>query len=342
MRLLVTGSCGFIGSHLVRFLLHQPDVEHVTSLDALTYAGNLKNLADLAANSKHTFVRGDIADGALVKSLLVEKPCDAILNLAAESHVDRSIESAAPFIRTNILGTQTLVDAARAHGVRRFLQVSTDEVYGSLDLEGSDRFRESTPLSPRSPYAASKAAADLLVFAAHHTHGQDTVVTRCSNNYGPFQFPEKLIPLMTINAMRGESLPVYGDGKNVRDWIHVEDHCAGIWAALQRAKPGEVYNFGADNEWTNVDLVRLLLHLLGKPESLIRFVKDRPGHDRRYAIDSSKARHELQWQPRIPFEEGLRTTLHWYRDNESWWSEIVSGEYRTYYERMYANREDHT
>lgn len=339
MRLLVTGSGGFIGSHLARLLVEAEGVEHVTSLDALTYAGNLENLADLKSHPRHRFVRGDIADSGLVDPLFEEGRFDAVVNLAAESHVDRSIESAAPFIRTNVLGTQILLDAARRFGVRRFLQVSTDEVYGSLELGGADRFSESTPLNPRSPYAASKAAADLLVLAAHHTHGQDALVTRCSNNYGPYQFPEKLIPLMILNAMRDKSLPVYGDGKNVRDWIHVEDHCRGIVAALQRGRAGEVYNFGADNEWANLDLVRLLLGVLGKPDSLITYVKDRPGHDRRYAIDSAKARSELGWKPAVGFEEGLRRTVQWYRDNEPWWSGILSGEYQQYYERMYGGRE---
>lgn len=339
MRLLVTGSCGFIGCHLVRLLLETDGVDHVTSLDALTYAGNLKNLDSVKDNPRHRFIRGDVADAEFVGALFKEGRFDGVLHLAAESHVDRSIESAAPFIRTNILGTQLLLDAARRHGVRRFLQVSTDEVYGSLDLDGADRFTETTPLSPRSPYAASKTAADLLVLAAHHTHGQNVVVTRCSNNYGPYQFPEKLIPLMTLNAMRDKALPVYGDGKNVRDWIYVEDHCRGIFAAFLKGQSGEVYNFGADSEWANIDLVRLLLKTVGKPESLITYVKDRPGHDRRYAIDSAKARRELGWSPAVRFQEGLRRTVEWYRDNEAWWSEILSGAYQQYYERMYGGRE---
>jgi len=339
MHVLVTGSCGFIGCHLVRILLETKGIARVTSLDALTYAGNLKNLASVEKEPRHRFVRGDIADADGVERLFSEGRFDVVLNLAAESHVDRSIESAAPFIRTNVLGTQVLLDAARRHGVGRYVQVSTDEVYGSLELGGADRFRESTPLAPRSPYAASKAAGDYLVLAAHHTHKQDALITRCSNNYGPFQFPEKLIPLMTLNAFRDKPLPVYGDGKNVRDWIHVEDHCRGIVAALQRGRAGEVYNLGADNEWANLDLVRLLLRIVGKPESLITYVKDRPGHDRRYAIDSAKARRELDWAPAIDFETGLRRTVAWYKENEPWWSEILSGDYQHYYERMYAGRE---
>jgi len=342
MHLLITGTCGFIGSHLARRFLNNAEPRYanwrVTSLDALTYAGNLRTIADFRDHPRHRFVRGDIADAAFVDGLFAEGRFDAVIHLAAESHVDRSIESAAPFIRTNVLGTQTLLDAARRHGVKRFVQVSTAEVYGSLELGGADRFTEDSPLHPNSPYAASKAAADLLALAAWHTHGQETIITRCSNNYGPFQFPEKVIPLMTLNAMRGESLPVYGDGLNVRDWIFVEDHCAGIAAALERGRPGEVYNFGADNERPNIELVRMILRLLGKPESLIRFVKDRPGHDRRYAIDASKARRELQWAPAVEFEEGMRRTLAWYEENRAWWQEILSGEYQQYYERMYGQR----
>jgi len=319
--------------------LQNPEYERVVTLDLLTYAGNLENLADVADAPRHRFVRGDIADAALVDRLFAAERFDVVFHLAAESHVDRSIESAAPFIRTNVLGTQTLLDAARARGAGRFVLVSTDEVYGSLALDSTDRFTEDLPLAPRSPYAASKAAADLLALAAFHTYGLPVVITRCSNNYGPYQFPEKLIPLMLLNALRDEPLPVYGDGRNVRDWIYVEDHCAGIEAAARLGRPGECYNFGADNEWANLDLVRLLLRKLGKPESLIRFVRDRPGHDRRYAMDSSRARRELGWAPRVSFEEGLDRTLAWYRENEAWWRGILSGDYRNYYERMYAGRE---
>lgn len=339
MRVLVTGGCGFIGSHLVRRLLQNPEYERVVTLDLLTYAGNLENLADVADAPRHRFVRGDIADAALVDRLFAAERFDVVFHLAAESHVDRSIESAAPFIRTNVLGTQTLLDAARARGAGRFVLISTDEVYGSLALDSTDRFTEDLPLAPRSPYAASKAAADLLALAAFHTYGLPVVITRCSNNYGPYQFPEKLIPLMLLNALRDEPLPVYGDGRNVRDWIYVEDHCAGIEAAARFGRPGECYNFGADNEWANLDLVRLLLRKLGKPESLIRFVRDRPGHDRRYAMDSSRARRELGWAPRVSFDEGLDRTLAWYRENEAWWRGILNGDYRNYYERMYAGRE---
>lgn len=338
MRLFVTGTCGFIGSHLARLLVAQPDVSHVTSFDAITYAGNPRNIADLEGHPKHRLVRGDITDAQAVARVMEDGKFDAILNLAAESHVDRSIESAQPFLLTNVLGTQVLLDAARKFKVKRYVQISTDEVYGSLELGTKDRFTEETPLTPRSPYAASKASADFLVEAAHHTHGLEAIITRCSNNYGPYQFPEKLIPLMTINAMNDKELPVYGDGMNVRDWIWVGDHCTGILAALRKGKPGEVYNFGGENEWHNIDLVKLLLKTVGKPESLIRYVKDRPGHDRRYAIEPKKARRELGWAPSITFEEGLKRTVEWYRSNESWWKEVTSGEYRTYYERHYGNR----
>lgn len=340
MKLLVTGSCGFIGSHLLGLLLRREDIERVTSLDALTYAANLKNIAEFIENPRHRLVRGSIADGKLVEGLFAEEKFDAVLNLAAESHVDRSIESATPFIQTNIMGTHLLLDAAQRHGVRRFVQISTDEVYGSLELDSSERFREETAITPRSPYAASKAAADLLALAAAHTHRQDVVITRCSNNYGPNQFPEKLIPLMTINALRDKPLPVYGDGKNVRDWIHVEDHCEGIIAALLRGRAGEVYNFGADSEWANIDLVKQILRILDKPESLIQYVKDRPGHDRRYAMEASKAQRELGWKPRIPFEEGLRGTIAWYRDHADWWHDILSGKYQTYYDAWRRNMEN--
>ncbi|MGE5553685.1 MAG: dTDP-glucose 4,6-dehydratase [Betaproteobacteria bacterium] len=332
-RILVTGGAGFIGSNFIRYWLERHEGE-VVNLDLLTYAGNLENLAGVERNPRYRFVRGDIADRELVDELL--DGVEAVVNFAAESHVDRSIHDAGAFIRTNVAGTQVLLEAARHRGIRRFMQISTDEVYGSLGPTGA--FTEETPLAPNSPYSASKAAADLLVRAYHQTYGLDTVITRCSNNYGPYQFPEKLIPLMVTNALEGKELPVYGDGLNVRDWIHVRDHCRAIDLVLHQGRAGGVYNVGAGEERTNLELVRALLRLLDKPESLIRFVADRPGHDRRYAIDSTKIRRELGWRPEIPFAEGLRETVEWYGANRLWWEKIKSGEYREYYERMYGNR----
>ncbi|HEX8202764.1 MAG TPA: dTDP-glucose 4,6-dehydratase, partial [Isosphaeraceae bacterium] len=309
-RILVTGGCGFIGANFVRFQLETyPDVA-ITNLDALTYAGNPDNLAGLEAEPRYRFVRGDVADRPLVVDLLAQG-FDAVVHFAAESHVDRSIGDATPFLRTNIVGTQCLLDAARAAGTKRYVQVSTDEVYGTLG-PADPPFTEHTPLAPNSPYAASKAGADLLVRAAHHTHGLDAVITRCSNNYGPYQFPEKLIPLFITNALADRPLPVYGDGRQVRDWIHVSDHCRGVDAALRRGRPGAVYNFGGRCERFNLDVTRAVLALTARPETLIRYVADRPGHDRRYAIDCSKAERELGWAPKVPFEQGLRDTIRWY------------------------------
>ena len=336
MNVLVTGGCGFIGSNLVRLLLAERPDWRVVNLDKLTYAGNAENLSDLDGHPRYRFVRGDIADGPLVGGLLKEEGVEAVLHLAAESHVDRSILEPAVFIETNVRGTQVLLEAARELGVKRFLQVSTDEVYGSLGPTGL--FTEETSLAPSSPYSASKASADLLTLAYAHTFGLPALVTRCSNNYGPYQFPEKLIPLMVANALRDEPLPVYGDGMNVRDWIHVEDHCRGLLAALEGGRAGQVYNFGGHSERHNIDIVKQVLALLAKPASLIRFVKDRPGHDRRYAIDSSKAERELGWKPAHRFEEGLAGTVAWYRDHRGWWERILSGEYRAYYERQYGAR----
>jgi dTDP-glucose 4,6-dehydratase len=312
MHYLITGGCGFIGCNFIRGLLADKPDARVTNVDALTYAGSEANLADVAAENseRYAFVRADIGDAAAMAALFEENAFDAVVNFAAESHVDRSIVSPQDFVHTNIVGAATLLQLARECKVGRFLQVSTDEVYGSLGPEGL--FTEETPIRPSSPYSASKAAADLLVLAAHHTYGQDVLVTRCSNNYGPYQFPEKLIPLMITKALAREPLPVYGDGSNVRDWIHVEDHCEGIRAALAKGKAGEVYNFGADCEWRNLDLVKALLRAVGRPEDLIAFVTDRPGHDLRYAIDSTKSRRELGWGPRRSFEEGLRATVEWY------------------------------
>jgi dTDP-glucose 4,6-dehydratase len=334
-RILVTGGCGFIGSNFVRFQLSTcPDVE-VWNLDLLTYAGNPENLADLATNPRYRFIRGDITDRALVEQT-VREGVDAIVNFAAESHVDRSIQDSGPFIRTNVVGTQVLLDVAKAVGVARFVQVSTDEVYGSLGPSGA--FSETTPLAPNSPYSASKAAADMLVRAYVHTFGLPALITRCSNNYGPYQFPEKLLPLFITNAMNDQPLPVYGDGQQVRDWIHVLDHCRGIDAVLRRGRIGEVYNIGGHCERANLDLTRTLLRLLGKPETLIRYVADRPGHDRRYAIDCSKIADELGWQPCIAFEQGLRETIDWYRAHADWVARVKSGAYRDYYQSQYGTR----
>src|SRR5947209_3222565 len=312
---LVTGGCGFIGSNFVRFLLDREPETRVVNLDNLTYAGNLANLADLADDPRYSFIRGDIADRDLVREL-VGAGVSAIINFAAESHVDRSIQDATPFIRTNVLGTQTLLDAARAFGVQRYVQVSTDEVYGSLGATGF--FTEETPLAPNSPYAASKASADMLVRSFIHTFKLPALITRCSNNYGPYQFPEKLIPLFISNLLRDEQVPVYGDGQNVRDWIHVLDHCAGIHRVWRKGRVGEVYNIGGRCEKTNLELTHSLLHAVGKPASLIRYVADRPGHDRRYAIDSAKMQRELSWKPAVSFEEGLRDTVKWYCENGAW------------------------
>ena len=340
MRVVVTGGAGFIGSNLVRRLLRERDDVEVVNLDLLTYAGNLENLREVEEDPRYTFLHGDVCDPGTVRRAL--DGADAVLHLAAESHVDRSILSDAPFVRTNVVGTQVLLAAALELGVGRFVHVSTDEVYGELpwhdpsDPGPRDRFTEATPLDPRSPYSATKAASDHLALAYHRTHGLDVVVTRCSNNYGPYQFPEKLVPLMITNAMEDRPLPVYGDGLNVRDWIHVEDHCAGLLAALERGRAGEVYNFGGDAERTNLQVVRTLLDILGKPETLVTYVKDRPGHDRRYAVDSAHARERLGWEPAVSFEEGLRETVTWYARHEKWWRRVKSGEYRAYYARQYG------
>jgi len=336
MNLLVTGGAGFIGSSYVRLVRRSRPSDRVVNVDVLTYAGNLENLRDLESDPGHVFVRADIRDADAMRDLLGRHRIEAIVNFAAESHVDRSILSAQPFLETNVGGTLCLLEAARAAGVRRFVQVSTDEVYGSLGPTGA--FEETTPIAPRSPYSASKAAADHFVLAFHHTHGMDVVITRCSNNYGPYQFPEKLIPLMILNAFEGKPLPVYGDGMQVRDWIHVDDHCTAVDAALTRGRSGEVYNVGAENERPNLDVVRGILRLAGRDESLIRHVPDRPGHDRRYAMNSRKIRDELGWRPRAEFETGLAETVAWYRSNALWADRVRSGAYRDYYERQYAGR----
>jgi dTDP-glucose 4,6-dehydratase len=336
VNLLVTGGAGFIGSCYVRLARQKRPAGRIVNLDALTYAGNLESLADLKSDPGHVFVRGDIRDGELVKKLIAEHKLEAVVNFAAESHVDRSIISAEPFVDTNVVGTLRLLEAARAAGVRRFLQVSTDEVYGSLGPSGA--FEETTPITPRSPYSASKASADHLVQAFHHTHGLDVVITRCSNNYGPYQFPEKLIPLMILNAFEGKALPVYGDGLYVRDWIHVADHCEAIDLALLKGRSGEVYNIGAENDRPNLEVIRSILRLTGRDETLIRHVPDRPGHDRRYAMNAAKARGELGWKPARDFDTGLHETVAWYRDNRTWWEHVRSGAYRDYYETQYGDR----
>jgi dTDP-glucose 4,6-dehydratase len=334
--ILVTGGCGFIGSEFVRLqLLSYPDV-HVVNLDKLTYAGNLENLAAVQNDPRYEFVRGDIADRELIDSLLARRSFDGVVNFAAESHVDRSLLDSGPFVRTNIVGTQVLLDACRKVNVPRYVQVSTDEVYGSLGATGF--FTEETPLAPNSPYSASKAAADMLVSAYHHSFGFPAVVTRCSNNYGPYQFPEKLLPLFITNLFEDKQVPVYGSGQNVRDWIHVTDHCRGIDAALRRGRPGEVYNFGGRTEKTNLEITHLLLDLIGKPRSLIRYVTDRPGHDLRYAIDCAKSERELGWRPEVPFDQGLQDTIEWYRGHGDWVSRVKSGEYMKYYEQQYGGR----
>jgi len=331
--LFITGGAGFIGSAFVRLVLNERPDYHLTTFDALTYAGNLDNLSNLD-NERHKFVRGDIA---VREELLESLPehCDAMLNFAAESHVDRSIVSAHEFLRTNIIGTQVLLDAAREKKVRRLLQVSTDEVMGSL-VDGEQYFTEDSSFAPNSPYAASKAAAEHLVRAAHHTFGLDTVITRCGNNYGPRQFPEKFLPLIISNAMNDQPIPVYGDGLNVRDWIFVDDHCRAILAVLEKGKSGEVYNIGARNERLNLEVAKSVLDALQKPHSLIQFVKDRPGHDRRYAIDPSLIEKELNWHPMETWESGLAKTINWYKDNGEWVERARSGAYRDYYKQQYG------
>jgi dTDP-glucose 4,6-dehydratase len=334
--LLITGGAGFIGGNFVRYMLEKhPDVRLV-NFDALTYAGNLESLADLEHEERHTFVKGDVADKEQVERLFGEHSFDATVHFAAETHVDRSLADVEPFLAANICGTQNLLDAARARKVKRHVQISTDEVYGSLGPAGE--FTEDSPIQPNNPYAATKSAADFLVRAAYKTHGLDVVVTRCSNNFGPWQFPEKLIPLMIANAQEDRPLPVYGDGLHVRDWLYVQDHCAAIDAVLQRGRSGEVYNIGGHKDVPNIEVVRRLLAILNKPESLIAYVRDRPGHDRRYAMDSTKIRTELGWAPAHSFESALRRTVQWYLDHRIWQERARSGAYRDYYRKMYENR----
>jgi dTDP-glucose 4,6-dehydratase len=333
MKVLVTGGCGFIGSNFIRHLLRRSDDYHVVNLDAVTYAGNPANLLDLWENPRYTFVQGDICDLPLVERVMSSE-VDAIVHMAAESHVDRSILDPASFVRTNVLGTQTLLEAACKASVARFLHVSTDEVYGSLDAVG--RFTEQSPLAPSSPYAASKAAADLLVLSYVRTYGVPAMITRASNNYGPYQFPEKVIPLFVTNALEWRELPLYGDGQHVRDWLFVEDHCEGLVRVLQAGRVGEIYNIGGGQECTNLELARLLVRAVGVPEDMIRFVNDRPAHDRRYALSSEKMAVELGWQPRVTLEEGLARTVAWYRKHVSWWRKLKDEGYQAYYQRQYG------
>ena len=336
---LVTGGAGFIGSNFVYYMLKNHPDKRIVCLDKLTYAGNLETLGEAMKSDRFRFVKGDITDRAAVYALFEEEKIDAVINFAAESHVDRSIDEPEIFLKTNILGTQVLLDACRKNGNIRFHQVSTDEVYGDLPLDRPDLFfTESTPIHTSSPYSASKASADLLVTAYHRTYGSAVTISRCSNNYGPFHFPEKLIPLMITNALFDKPLPVYGDGANVRDWLYVEDHCKAIDMIVENGRIGEIYNIGGHNEKTNLEVVTTVLKKLGKPESLIRFVKDRPGHDRRYAIDPTKIKNELGWYPETDFDSGIEKTVRWYLENREWWEKIKSGEYTEYYEKMYQNR----
>jgi dTDP-glucose 4,6-dehydratase len=338
-RLIVTGAAGFIGSNFVRRALATRSDWHVAAFDALTYAGNLENLRGLEDTGRFEFVRGDICDAEAVRQVM-EQATWAVINFAAETHVDRSIHGGSEFVRTNVLGAQVLLEESRRHGVQRYLQVSTDEVYGSLGPES--KFSESSPLVPSSPYSASKASADLLARAYFTTYGVQTLVTRCSNNYGPYQFPEKVIPLFITNLLENQPVPLYGDGLNVRDWIHVQDHCDALLLVLERGTPGEVYNIGGDNELTNLALTHYILRELGKDGSFIRPVKDRLAHDRRYAVDFSKLEREFGWHPQVHFDIGIRDTVRWYRENEAWWRAVKSGEYRQYYERQYGAAGVHT
>ena len=339
MKILVTGGAGFIGANFVFYMLDKHPEYDIVCLDSLTYCGNIKTLEPVMNNPHFRFVRGDVTDRKLVFKLFEEEKFDVVVNFAAESHVDRSIEDPGVFLRTNILGTQTLMDASNEYGVTRYHQVGTDEVYGDLPLDRPDLFfTEDMPLTASSPYSASKASADLLAMAYHRTYGLPVTISRCSNNYGPYQFPEKLIPLMIKNALADEKLPVYGTGENVRDWLYVEDHCKAIDMIIHEGKVGEVYNIGGHNEKSNLDVVRTILKQVGKSEDLITFVGDRKGHDLRYAIDPTKIHDELGWLPETRFDDGIRQTIDWYLDNRSWWEEIISGEYQEYYDRMYSNR----
>mgnify|MGYP002752537665 CR=1 FL=1 len=341
MKIIVTGGAGFIGGNFVHYMVNKYPEDMIINLDLLTYAGNLETLKPVENALNYKFVKGDIADRAFIFKLFEEEKPDVVINFAAESHVDRSITDPESFVRTNVLGTTTLMDAAREFGVKRYHQVSTDEVYGDLPLDRPDLFfTEETPLHTSSPYSSSKAAADLFVLAYHRTYGLPVTISRCSNNYGPYHFPEKLIPLIISRALANEELPVYGKGENVRDWLHVKDHCSAIDLIVRKGKVGEVYNVGGHNERTNLEVVKTILKVLDKPESLIRFVSDRPGHDMRYAIDPTKIENELGWKPEYNFDTGIVQTIEWYLNNREWWEHIVSGEYTKYFEEMYANRLD--
>ena len=338
MKILVTGGAGFIGSNFVYYELEHSNDE-IVCLDALTYAGNLETLEDAFKNEKFKFVKGDITDREFINKLFEEEKFNIVVNFAAESHVDRSIEDPEIFLRTNIIGTSVLMDASLKYDVKRYHQVSTDEVYGDLPLDRPDlMFTETTPIHTSSPYSASKASADLLVGAYHRTFGLQATISRCSNNYGPYHFPEKLIPLMISRALNDESLPVYGDGANVRDWLYVEDHCAAIDLIIRKGEVGEIYNIGGHNEKSNLEVVKTVLRILGKPESLITFVTDRKGHDRRYAIDPAKIHAELGWLPQTDFDTGIKKTVEWYLNNKDWWEHIINGEYQDYYKKMYENK----
>lgn len=336
MKLLVTGGMGFIGSNFIHYMLEKYPNYSIVNLDLLTYAGNMENMKDVEDNLQYTFVKGDIRNKELVDFLVKSRNIDIIVNFAAESHVDRSITDPDIFIKTNILGTQNLLDIAKDNNIKKYVQISTDEVYGSLGETGY--FTEETPLSPNSPYSASKAGADMLVHAYYETYGLNVNITRCSNNYGPYHFPEKLIPLMVTNALEGKGLPIYGDGKNIRDWLHVFDHCSAIDLVIHKGKSGEVYNIGGHNERTNNEIVHLIVEKLGVSPNLIKYVKDRLGHDRRYAIDPSKIENELGWKPKYNFDTGIIETINWYVENKEWWSNIKSGSYLNYYEKQYGDR----
>ena len=339
MTIIVTGGAGFIGSNFIFYMLEKHPEYRIVCLDKLTYAGNLSTLKPVMDNSNFRFIKLDICDKDGVDKLFLEEKPDIVVNFAAESHVDRSIENPQVFLETNIIGTSVLMDACKKHKVKRFHQVSTDEVYGDLPLDRPDLFfHEDTPLHTSSPYSSSKAAADLLVMAYHRTYGLPVTISRCSNNYGPYQFPEKLIPLMIANCLANKPLPVYGEGINVRDWLYVEDHCKAIDLIIHKGKVGEVYNIGGHNEMRNIDIVKLILKELGKDESLIKFVEDRKGHDQRYAIDPTKIHNELGWLPETMFKDGIKKTIKWYLDNKPWWEEIVSGEYQNYYKKMYESK----
>jgi dTDP-glucose 4,6-dehydratase len=335
-RILVTGGAGFIGSNFINYILSNRNDIFILNLDKLTYAGNLQNLKNVEQHPNYTFIKGDIVNDELVSYLFQKYEITHVINFAAESHVDRSILGSEIFFRTNVLGTNVLLENAKRFGVEKFIQISTDEVYGSLGPEG--QFEETTPLQPNSPYAASKAAADMMALAFHHTYHVPVVITRCSNNYGPYQFPEKLIPLMIINSLNNKKLPVYGDGLNVRDWIYVIDHNKAVELVFDKGKVGEVYNVGASTEKPNIDIIKSVLKQLGKTEELIEYVKDRPGHDRRYAINSIKIKKELGWEAEHTFEQAMKDTIHWYLKNEKWWKEIISGEYQNYYKLQYSSR----